>query len=300
MTRVSAGIEAGGTKWVCTIASHPEDIRATTQFPTKEPRETINSAIQFIKNNVQNPEELSGIGIGSFGPLDLNIDSSTYGYITTTPKPGWANTDLITPFKKEFNLPIGFDTDVNAAALGEQLWGAGQGISDFIYLTVGTGIGGAAIVNHKLVHGMIHPEMGHMLIPHDRDRDPFPGVCPFHGDCLEGLATGPAIKERWGQTAEGLPPDHPAWALEAHYLGLGVANLITTLSPQRVILGGGVMNQRHLFWQIRREVRQLLGGYIPVSQIMEDNEAYILPPALGSKSGVLGAVALAQQATKEA
>jgi fructokinase len=299
MTRVYAGIEAGGTKWVCSIASHPEDIRATTQFLTSEPAETINSAIQFIKNNVQYAEELSGIGIGSFGPLDLKKDSNTYGYITTTPKPGWANTDLITPFKKEFNLPIGFDTDVNAAALGEQLWGAGQGVSDFIYLTVGTGIGGAAVVNHKLVHGMIHPEMGHMLIPHDRALDPFPGSCPYHGDCLEGLATGPAIKERWGQTAEALPPDHPAWELEAHYLGLGVCNLITSLSPQRVILGGGVMNQRHLFRRIRREVRQLLGGYIAVSQILNDNDTYILPPALGSKSGVLGAVVLAQQAARE-
>ena len=299
MTRVYAGIEAGGTKWVCSIASHPEDIRATTKFLTGEPEETINSAIQFIKNTVQYSEELSGIGIGSFGPLDLKKDSNTYGYITTTPKPGWANTDLITPFKKEFNLPIGFDTDVNAAALGEQLWGAGQGVSDFIYLTVGTGIGGAAIVNHNLVHGMIHPEMGHMLIPHDKALDPFPGACPYHGDCLEGLATGPAIKERWGQTAEALPPDHPAWELEAHYLGLGISNLITTLSPQRVILGGGVMNQGHLFRHIRREVRQLLGGYIAVSQIMEDNDTYILPPALGSKSGVLGAVALAQQAARE-
>jgi len=300
MTRVYAGIEAGGTKWVCILASHPENIIATTQFLTSGPDETINSAIQFIKNNMRNPEELSGIGIGSFGPLDLDKDSSAYGHITTTPKPGWANTDLITPFKKEFNLPIGFDTDVNAAALGEQWWGAGKGVSDFIYLTVGTGIGGAAVVNHNLVHGMIHPEMGHMLIPHDNARDPFPGVCPYHGDCLEGLATGPAIKERWGQTAEALPSNHPAWVLEAHYLGLGVANLITTLSPKRVILGGGVMNQRHLFRQIRREVGQILGGYLAVSQIMEENTTYILPPALGSKSGVLGAVALAQQAAREA
>jgi fructokinase len=298
MSQVFAGIEAGGTKWVCMIANHPEDIRATVRFQTGEPESTIRSAIEFIKSNVNNPEDLGGLGIGSFGPLDLNRDSITYGYLTTTPKPGWAHTDLISPFGEQFNLPVGFDTDVNAAALGEYRWGAGQGLSDFIYLTVGTGIGGAAIANHKLIHGMIHPEMGHIFVPHDTKRDPFPGVCPYHGDCLEGLATGPAIQARWGQPAENLPPDHPAWQLEAHYLGLGIANLIATLSPQRVILGGGVMDQAQLFPLIREEVRNLLGGYISASEIMEANEDYIVPPVLGSQAGVLGAVALAQQAAE--
>ena len=299
MSQVFAGIEAGGTKWVCMIANHPEDIRATTRFQTGEPGGTISSVIEFIKSNVPDSENLLGIGIGSFGPLDLNRESKSYGYLTTTPKPCWANTDLINPFKMEFNLPIGFDTDVNAAALGEHRWGAGQGLSDFIYLTVGTGIGGAAIANQALIHGMIHPEMGHMLIPHDWDRDPFPGVCPFHGDCLEGLATGPAVQARWGQPADQLPPDHPAWQLEAHYLGLGISNLIATLSPQRVILGGGVMEQTQLFPLIREEVRILLGDYISAAEITQVNEEYIVPPVLGSQAGVLGAIALAQQAIQE-
>jgi len=298
MSQVFAGIEAGGTKWVCMIANHPEDIRATTRFPTRDPEGTIGTAIEFIRSHIRNPEDLRGLGIGSFGPLDLKKDSPTYGFLTTTPKPGWANTDLISPFQKEFNLSIGFDTDVNAAALGEYRWGAGRGLSDFIYLTVGTGIGGAAIVNHSLIHGMIHPEMGHILIPHDWEHDPFAGVCPYHGDCLEGLATGPAIKARWGQPAEDLPPDHPAWQLEAHYLGLGIANLIATLSPQRVILGGGVMDQTQLFPMIREEVRELLGDYISAMDILEANEEYIVPPVLGTQAGVLGAVALAQQAAE--
>jgi len=299
MSQVFAGIEAGGTKWVCMIANQPEDIRATTRFQTGEPEETIGSAIEFIKNNVTNSEDLLGIGIGSFGPLDLNRESKSYGYLTTTPKPGWAHTDLISRFKMEFNLPIGFDTDVNAAALGEHRWGAGQGLSDFIYLTVGTGIGGAAIANQASIHGIIHPEMGHMLVPHDWDRDPFPGVCPFHGDCLEGLATGPAVQARWGQPAEQFPSDHPAWQLEAHYLGLGIANLITTLSPQRVILGGGVMQQTQLYPLIREEVRILLGDYISAAEITQVNEEYIVPPMLGSQAGVLGAIALAQQAIQK-
>jgi fructokinase len=298
MNQVFAGIEAGGTKWVCMIANHPGDIRATTRIPTGLPEGTIGSAIEFIRNQVPEPGDLGGIGIGSFGPLDLKKGSNTFGYLTTTPKPGWAHTNLINPFKMEFNLPIGFDTDVNAAALGERLWGAGSQLSDFIYMTVGTGIGGAAVANHELIHGMIHPEMGHMLIPHDWERDPFPGVCPYHGDCLEGLATGPAIQARWKQPAEDLPPEHPAWQLEAHYLGLGISNLITALSPQRVILGGGVMDQSQLFPMIRNEVRELLGDYISTSEIMEPNEEYIVPPVLGPQAGVLGAVALAQQAAQ--
>lgn len=299
MNQVFAGIEAGGTKWVCMIANHPGDIKATTRIPTGQPEDTIGSAIEFIRNQAPDPGDLGGIGIGSFGPLDLKRGSNTYGCLTTTPKPGWAHTNLINPFKMEFNLPIGFDTDVNAAALGERLWGAGYQLSDFIYITVGTGIGGAAVANHELIHGMVHPEMGHMLIPHDWKRDPFPGRCPYHGDCLEGLATGPAIQARWKQPAEELPPEHPAWELEAHYLGLGISNLITALSPQRVILGGGVMDQSQLFPMIRNEVRELLGNYISTPEIMEPNEEYIVPPVLGPQAGVLGAVALAQQAAQK-
>lgn len=297
MTGLFAGIEAGGTKWVCMIAAHPEDIRATTSFPTSQPEETIENAIHYIKNQIH-PGELKGLGIGSFGPLDLHQKSPTYGYLTSTPKPGWANTDLLTPFRRAFDLPTGLDTDVNAAAMGESRWGAAQGLSDFIYLTVGTGIGGGGMANGRLIHGLVHPEMGHMRIPHDWERDPFPGVCPFHGDCLEGLATGPAIKVRWGQRGENLPQDHPAWQLEAHYLALGLANLIATISPQRIILGGGVMEQRQLFPLIRKNVQKLLANYIAAPQILDEIDQFIIPPNLGSQAGVLGAIALAQDAAE--
>lgn len=298
MSRVFAGIEAGGTKWICMIASQPGDIHATTRFATTTPEETIRRALDFIEAQAQQAGELSGLGIGSFGPLDLDRNSPTYGYITSTPKSGWASIDIISPFKKAFDLPVGFDTDVNAAALGEHRWGAAQGLTDFIYLTVGTGIGGAAVVNQGLVHGMIHPEMGHMHLPHDWDADPFPGICPYHGDCLEGLATGPAIQSRWQRRGEDLPPDHPAWVLEAQYLALGITNLIFAFSPQRIILGGGVMKQAQLFPLIRSKVKELLGGYISAPQNLENIEQYIIPPGLGSQAGVLGAVALAQQAAE--
>jgi fructokinase len=297
MTDLFAGIEAGGTKWVCMIAAHPEDIRASTRFPTTQPEETIGTAINFIERQIQ-PGELKGLGIGSFGPLDLDPKSPTYGFLTTTPKPGWANSDLISPFRKAFDLPIGFDTDVNAAALGEARWGVAQGLTDFVYLTIGTGIGGAGMVNGGLIHGLVHPEMGHMRIPHDWEKDPFPGVCPYHGDCLEGLATGPAIEARWGKRGEELPPEHPAWHLVSHYLALGVANLISTLSPQRVILGGGVMEQEQLFPLIRKSVQDTLNNYISAKEILEDIEQYIVPPGLGPQAGVLGAIALAQQAAE--
>lgn len=295
MNQVYAGIEAGGTKWVCMIANHPEDIRGTTRFTTRDPEQTIGEAIEFIKSQVATGEQLKGIGIGSFGPLDLNQESPTFGFITTTPKPGWAGTDLLKTFQETFDLPVALDTDVNAAALGEQRWGAGQGLKDFIYLTIGTGIGGAAMTNARLVHGLIHPEMGHLRVPHDWDQDPFPGVCPYHGDCLEGLANGPAIASRWQKTAEELPPGHPGWDLEAHYLAMGIVNLIVTLSPQKVILGGGVMKQEQLFPMIRTKVQEVLGSYITAPEILERIDQYIVPPGLGPQAGVLGAIALAQQ-----
>jgi fructokinase len=298
MTKLFAGIEAGGTKWVCMIAAHPGDIRATTRFPTTQPEETIGKAIQFFKDHTPTTG-LKAFGIGSFGPLDLNQDSPTYGFITTTPKPGWANTNLLEPVQKAFNLPAGFDTDVNAAALGESRWGAAQGLTDFVYLTIGTGIGGAAIINHNLIHGLIHPEMGHMRIPHDLNQDPFPGVCPYHGDCLEGLATGPAIAARWGEVGENLPAEHPAWQLEANYIAQGLANLVTILSPQRIILGGGVMEQKQLFPLIRKHLQEKLNNYVPAREILEDIDQYVVPPKLGSQAGVLGAIALAQQSAEK-
>ncbi len=288
------GIEAGGTKFVCAMGTGPDDLRAETRFPTTTPAETIARAIAFFQeHHAQTP--LAAIGIASFGPLDPDPASPTFGHITSTPKPGWANTDFVGPIRRALGVPVGFDTDVNVAALGEHRWGAAQGLDTFIYLTIGTGIGGGGLVNGQLMHGLLHPEMGHIRVPHDQEADPYPGCCPYHGDCLEGLAAGPALEGRWRQPPETLPVEHPAWPLEAHYLALALANFICTLSPQRIILGGGVMEQRHLFPLIRREVQELLNGYIQAQEILERVEEYIVPPALGRRAGVLGAIALAQQ-----
>jgi fructokinase len=293
MMAVWGGIEAGGTKVVCAAGTGPDDLGAEVRFPTTTPEETIGRAIQFFQQQKKGP--LTAIGIASFGPVDLNPDSPTFGYITGTPKPGWAHTDFAGKIRQALDVPVGFDTDVNAAALGEYRWGAAQGLDTFIYLTIGTGIGGGGMVNGKLIHGLIHPEMGHIRIPHDKDLDPYSGSCPYHGDCLEGLAAGPALEERWGQRGETLPADHPAWLLEADYLAFGLVNIICILSPQRIILGGGVMQQHHLFPLVRRRVQGLLNDYLSVPTILDQIDDYIVPPALGDRSGVLGAIALAQQ-----
>ncbi|MBN2149261.1 MAG: ROK family protein [Anaerolineales bacterium] len=300
MEKLFAGIEAGGTKFVCAIGSGPQDIRAETRFLTTTPQETLGKAIAFFRQAVDAHGAFEALGIASFGPLDPEPCSPTYGYITSTTKPGWSNTNFIGAMRDVFDLPIGFDTDVNGAALAEGRWGAAQGLDTFIYLTIGTGIGGGAMVGGKLAHGLVHPEMGHILLPHDPVRDPYPGHCPFHGTCLEGLANGPAIEERWGQRAETLPPDHPAWDLEAEYLALGLVNYICVLSPQRIILGGGVMSQMQLFPLVRQRVQLLLNGYVQSPALLTEIDQYIVPPALGGRAGVLGALALAQDAYRAA
>jgi fructokinase len=290
MTILYGGIEAGGTKFVCAVGTSPDDLRVI-RFPTTSPTETIERALEFFRT--QPP--IVALGIASFGPIDLHPASKTWGYITTTPKPGWANVDLAGALRRGLNVPVAFDTDVNVAALGEHRWGAAQGLDSFIYLTIGTGIGGGGLMSGQLMHGLIHPEMGHLRLPHDFARDPFPGICPYHGDCFEGLASGPAIEKRWGQRGEVLPSDHPAWELEAHYIALALMNYICVLSPQRIILGGGVMEQRQLLPMIRREVVELLNGYIHTPAILERIEEYIVPPGLGTRAGVLGAIALAER-----
>jgi fructokinase len=290
------GIEGGGTKFVCAVGTGPEDIVDEIRFPTTTPAETIGTALDFFRGAVDKGATLRAVGIASFGPVDPNPASPTWGYVTSTPKPGWANTDFAGPVQAALGVPVGFDTDVNGAALGEGTWGAAQGLDTFVYLTVGTGIGGGAMVEGRLLHGVMHTEMGHIRIPHDFDTDPFPGNCPYHDDCFEGLATGPAMEARWGHRAETLPPDHPAWALEAHYLGLACANFVLTNCPQRIILGGGVMQQMHLFPMIRREVQASLNGYVRVPEILRDIDSYIVPPGLGNRAGVLGAIALAMRA----
>lgn len=290
---IYGGIEAGGTKFVCAVGSGPADLCAEVRFATTSPEETIARAIEFFRRQ---PEPLAAAGIASFGPLDPDPASPTFGYVTTTPKPGWAHTDFAGAIGRALGVPVGFDTDVNGAALGEHRWGAAQGLDTFIYLTIGTGIGGGGMANGKLLHGLMHPEMGHIRVPHDPQRDPFPGCCPYHGDCLEGLAAGPALEQRWGQRGEALPADHPAWALEAHYLALGLVSYICTLSPQRIIVGGGIMEQPQLLPLVRRKVQELLNDYVQVPQVTERIDEYIVRPALGSRAGVLGAIALAQDA----
>jgi len=292
---VWGGIEAGGTKFVCAIGSGPEDVRAEVRYATRGPDEDIGRAVRFFRDEARG-ERLAGIGIASFGPLDPDPESPTYGYVTTTPKPGWANTDFAGAVQRALRVPVGFDTDVNVAALGEGRWGAGRGLETFVYLTIGTGIGGGALVRGEMLHGLSHPEMGHVHVPHNVVEDPFPGICLSHGDCLEGLACGPAIERRWGMPAEDLPEDHPAWDLEAMYLAYGLLAYVAILSPQRIIMGGGVMSQEHLFPRIRRWFQELQNDYIRSPMFSERIDEYIVPPQLGNRAGVLGAIALAQRA----
>jgi len=287
---VFGAIEAGGTKFVCGIGTGPQDLE-TIHIPTTTPEETVERAITFFQSHL-----LRSIGIGSFGPIDRRPESPRYGHITSSPKLAWRDYDLAGTFHDRLGIPVGFDTDVNAAALAESRWGAGAGLDDFLYVTVGTGIGGGAMVNGRLLHGLLHPEMGHLMVPHDSQKDPFAGCCPYHGDCLEGLASGPAIEARWGGAPDELPADHPGWALEANYLALALASWICTLSPKRVLLGGGVMEQAQLFPLIRAEVVRILNGYIQAEELFAGLDQFVIPPLLGSRAGVLGALILAEQA----
>ena len=284
------GVEAGGTKFVCAVGSSPQDV-VVESFPTASPAATLEKVFRFFA-----AERPAAVGVGSFGPLDLDLGSSTYGHITSTPKTGWRQFDLAGTITRELGVPVGFDTDVNAAALGEARWGAAQGLTDFLYLTVGTGIGGGAVVGGRVVHGLVHPEMGHIRVPHDPVRDPFPGACPFHGDCLEGLASGPAVERRWGKPAKEIPDDHPAWDLEAEYLALGLASWVCTLSPQRIVMGGGVMRRKRILPLVRRDLQRLLGGYIESDALSSEIDRYVTAPLLGDRAGVLGALILAERA----
>ena len=282
MTYVGA-IEAGGTKFVCAIGTTCGEVIAKTRIPTTAPNQTLRSAFEFFRSVNEQP---AAIGIGSFGPLDLNRASPYYGHITTTPKTGWRMFDISGEIERGLRLPVAIDTDVNAAALGECHLGAALGLRTFVYVTVGTGVGGGAMVEGSLLHGQTHPEMGHMRVPHDWNRDPFPGVCPYHGDCLEGLVCGRALQERWSSSGENLPAEHPAWALQAEYLAAACVNWIFTLSPEKLILGGGLMRP-YLFPAIRERVLKLLNGYVDFA----GHE--IVPPGLGDRAGIVGALLLA-------
>lgn len=297
--KLFGALESGGTKFVCMVGTDPDHVFKEQRFPTSTPRETISKVIEFFLPYVESGE-LAALAIASFGPLDLDPDSPTYGYITTTPKEGWSQTDLCGEIRRNLGVPVAFDTDVNAAALGEQHWILeNRRLDPFVYMTVGTGIGVGVIVNGSPLHGLAHPEAGHFALPHDWQRDPFPGVCPYHGDCLEGLASGSSMRERWGQSPECLSDSHPAWELESDYIALALVNLIYAYSPQRIIMGGGVSQHAGLLEDVRCKVREFMNGYIQTPALMDRIDEYILPPALGNRSGGLGAIAMASRLVYE-
>ena len=284
-----AAIETGGTKFLCAVGPGPDDVQSRIRIPTTTPEETLAAVLSFFEAQ----GEISGLGIACFGPIDCDPSSPRFGYITETSKPGWSNTNVAGALKEGLGVPVSFDTDVNGAALGEAVGGAGRGLDDFVYVTVGTGIGGGAFVGGKLLRGLVHTEMGHMNVLRHVDDD-FEGICPFHGDCLEGLACGPAIEARWGAKAEDLPPEHPAWRFQSHYLAQMCANLTAILSPERIILGGGVLQSAGLIENVREEFTACFNNYLPTLKRAGGVEAYIVPPALGESSALYGAFTAAQ------
>jgi fructokinase len=288
-------IEAGGTKFICAVGTGPEDMSARTRIPTTTPRETLGQCIAFFR--AQPP--LDALGVACFGPVELRLDAPRYGHVTTTPKPGWADTDVVGPLRRALGVPVGFDTDVNGAVLGEARWGAARGLDSAVYITIGTGIGGGAIVGGQLIHGLVHPEMGHLLVPRELDDQTFAGACPFHSArCWEGLASGPALERRWGLRAETLPAEHPAWDLEARYIASALSTLVLVLSPERLIVGGGVMDTPNLLPLVRKYLTRSLAGYVQTNALLEGANQYVVSPGLGQNSGILGALALAERAAK--
>jgi fructokinase len=288
---IVGGIEAGGTHWNCAVAARGDGAELTRvkTIPTTTPAETIGRVAEFFAAE----RDLEALGVGLFGPVEVRRDSPRWGTILTTPKPGWENVDVAGALADALEVPIALDTDVNAAAVGEWRHGAAQGLDTFVYVTVGTGIGGGVFANGRPVHGLLHPEVGHMLVPHDRARDPFEGCCPYHGDCLEGLASGTAMRARWGRPGEELT-DPAAWELEAEYLALGLANLVVVLAAERIVLGGGVGRAPGLIERVRARLREILAGYIAAPQVTSDLDAYLVAPGLGPRSGLVGAIELAR------
>ncbi len=294
MSRIYGGVETGGTWCVCALGTASGDIRECVEFPTTAPEATIDRIASFFEAHPA-PD---AIGIGSFGPVDADPGSSTWGQVTTTPKPGWQRTPLATAIRDRLGVPVAFDTDVAAAALAEHAWGAGRNRSSLCYLTVGTGIGAGLLIDGRPVRGLVHPEAGHIFVPRDRARDPFAGVCPVHGDCWEGLASGKAIAERWGVVGAELPAEHEAWSLEADYLAFGILAIVLVASPHRVIVGGGVMQQPALLPMVRTRLRELVGGYLDTPCLGAGIDDYLVAPELGDRAGVLGAIALASRLTR--
>ena len=285
-------LEAGGTKMVCAIGNENGEILKREVFPTTTPQETMPKMIAFFK-----AEEIEALGIGCFGPISPDRESDDYGYITSTPKLAWQNYNIVGEFEKALQCPVGFDTDVNAAALGEAAYGITKGLKNSIYITIGTGIGVGVLAEGKLLHGMMHPEAGHILL-HRHPEDTYEGWCPFHKDCLEGLAAGPALEKRWGAKGDMLTGRAEVWEMESYYIAQACVNYCMTLSPERIVLGGGVMKQPVLLPLVRQKFKELLAGYIRTGEV-EDVENYIVAASLNDNQGVMGCIGLALQAMKE-
>lgn len=289
--KLYGGVEAGGTKFVCVVATDPNSPPiAELKVRTTTPDDTFGKVLSFFKGY-----DLKALGITSFGPVDLRRESSTYGYVTETPKEGWKHTDFARLFERTLGIPTGFDTDVNASALAEVLYGGAQGLTHVVYVTVGTGIGGGAVINGEMLHGLMHPEIGHLPVPRRPD-DIYPGCCPFHGDCLEGMACGRAFDDRWKRPASSFPPNHGALEVEAYYLARAVCAIVYTISPQRIMFGGGVMEQKHLFPLIRKQAVEMLHGYLQSESITHHIDEFIAEPGLRGRSGTVGALELAVRA----
>ena len=290
MRKIGA-LEAGGTKMVLAIYDENGTELERLTLPTETPDVTMPKMIAFFREH-----QIDALGVGSFGPLDLNPASPTYGYITSTPKLAWKDYPLLEKLLDGPEIPAGIDTDVNAAIIAEVEMGAARGCENAVYVTIGTGIGGGVYANGKTVHGLMHPEVGQVLLkPHPDDPNPR-GVCPYHESCLEGLAAGPAIGARVQGDAKDLPDDHPTFAIEAYYLAQMCVNLIMTLSPERIILGGGVMQRESLIKQVRAETLRLLGGYIQHPAILEHIDEYIVTPDLFPVSGLVGSYLIGKSA----
>jgi fructokinase len=296
MSDLLAGVELGGTKCVCILGTGPDDIRAKVVVPTTEPGQTLGNIESILDQWRTDYGPVAALGIASFGPLDLRPDSSRYGYILATAKPGWINTDVAGRLGRRVTGPVGVDTDVNGAALAEGRWGGAQGLDNFAYITVGTGVGVGLIVGGRTVVGFSHPELGH-LRTRRMTGDAWGGNCPFHGDCVEGVASGPAIAARTGATPERVEPDHPVWEAVAFALGELLHTLVLTTAPLKILLGGGVMTARpHLFERIREHLHASLNGYVDPHALDGGLDNYVVPPGLGALAGPLGALAVAADA----
>lgn len=299
-TPLIAAIEAGGTKFVCAVGTGPNDLRDIVRIPTTTPEETLGEVCRYLATAKSKHGPFESIGVGSFGPVDLDPESETYGYITTTPKPGWQFVDVVPMLKTRYHVPVAFDTDVNAAVLGEYLWGAGKDMDPIVYITVGTGVGGGVLVHGQLLHGILHPEIGHLMVPPPTNSQAVQAIChcPFHKSCVEGYVSGTALAVRWGVRADALPDDHPAWEETADVMAHALANITLTLCPRRIILGGGVMEQPHILPLIRGKFAKVMNGYLRVPQMTRELDDFIVSPGLKGRSGILGALALGGYALK--